>query len=72
MRADCETLVASARKTAKNQFIITIENKGGKSLKEKREGGFGISNMMMRARRKNAKFNLAPIAGGAILTIHLP
>jgi hypothetical protein len=28
--------------------------------------------MMMRARKINAKIDLAPIAGGAILTIDLP
>ena len=72
VRADCKTLVVSARKTAKNQFSITIENSGGKSFKGEREGGFGINNMMMRARKINAKIDLAPIAGGAILTIHLP
>ena len=72
VRADCKTLVVSARKTAKNQFSITIENSGGKSFKGEREGGFGINNMMTRARKINAKIDLAPIAGGAILTIHLP
>jgi hypothetical protein len=35
-------------------------------------GGFGSNNMIVRARRINAKIDLAPIAGGAILTIHLP
>jgi signal transduction histidine kinase len=44
----------------------------GKSFKGEREGGFGINNMMTRARKINAKIDLAPIAGGAILTIHLP
>ena len=72
VRADCKTLVVSARKTVKNQFSITIENSGGKSFKGEREGGFGINNMMTRARKINAKIDLAPIAGGAILTIHLP
>ena len=72
VRADCKTLVVSARKTAKNQYSITIENSGGKSFKGEREGGFGINNMMTRARKINAKIDLAPIAGGAILTIHLP
>ena len=72
VRADCKTLVVSARKTAENQFSITIENSGGKSFETKREGGFGINNMMMRARKINAKIDLAPISGGAILTIHLP
>ena len=72
VRADCKTLIVSARKTAKNQFSITIENSGGKSFKCEREGGFGINNMMTRARKINAKIDLAPIAGGAILTIHLP
>ena len=72
VRADCKTLVVSARKTAENQFSITIENSGGKSFKGKREGGFGINNIMTRARKINAKIDLAPIAGGAILTIHLP
>jgi signal transduction histidine kinase len=72
VRADCKTLIVSARKTAKNQFSITIENSGGKSFKGEREGGFGINNMMTRARKINAKIDLAPIAGGAILTIHLP
>ena len=72
VRADCKTLVVSARKTAKNQFSITIENSGGKSFEGEREGGFGINNMMTRARKINAKIDLAPIAGGAILTIHLP
>ncbi len=72
VRADCKTLVVSARKSAKNQFSITIENSGGKSFKGEREGGFGINNMMTRARKINAKIDLAPIAGGAILTIHLP
>ena len=72
VRADCKTLVVSARKTAKNHFSITIENSGGKSFKGEREGGFGINNMMTRARKINAKIDLAPIAGGAILTIHLP
>jgi len=72
VRADCKTLIVSARKTTKNQFSITIENSGGKSFKGEREGGFGINNMMTRARKINAKVDLAPIAGGAILTIHLP
>ena len=72
VRADCKTLIVSARKTAKNQFSITIENSGGKSFKGERDGGFGINNMMTRARKINAKIDLAPIAGGAILTIHLP
>ncbi|MDB2497881.1 hypothetical protein N9X90_01690 [Alphaproteobacteria bacterium] len=72
VRADCKTLIVSARKTAKNQFSITIENSGGKSFKGEREGGFGINNMMTRARKINAKIDLAPIAGGAVLTIHLP
>jgi len=72
VRADCKTLVVSATKTTENQFTITIENSGGKSFEGEREGGFGISNMMMRARKINAKIDLAPIAGGAILTIHLP
>jgi len=72
VRADCKTLVVSATKTTENQFTITIENSGGKSFEDEREGGFGISNMMMRARKINAKIDLAPIAGGAILTIHLP
>jgi len=72
MRANCKTLVVSARKTAENQFSITIENTGGKSFDGKREGGFGINNMMMRARKINAKIDLVPIAGGAILTIYLP
>ena len=72
VRADCKTLVVSATKTTENQFTITIENSGGKSFEGKREGGFGISNMMMRARKINAKIDLAPIAGGAILTIDLP
>ena len=72
VRADCKTLVVSARKTVKNQFSITIENSGGKSLKGEREGGFGINNMMMRARKINAQIDLVPIAGGAILTIYLP
>jgi signal transduction histidine kinase len=62
----------TSRKTAKNQFSITIENSGGKSFKGERKGGFGINNMMTRARKINAKIDLAPIAGGAILTIHLP
>ena len=72
VRAGCKTLVVSARKSAKNQYSITIENSGGKSFKGEREGGFGINNMMTRARKINAKIDLAPIAGGAILTIHLP
>ena len=72
MRANCKALVVSARKTAENQFSITIENTGGKSFDGKREGGFGINNMMMRARKINAKIDLVPIAGGAILTIYLP
>ena len=72
VRADCKTLVVSARKTTENQFSITIENSGGKSFEGEREGGFGINNMMTRARKINAKIDLAPIAGGAILTIHLP
>ena len=37
-----------------------------------REGGLGINNMVMRARKINAKIDLVPIAGIAILTIHLP
>jgi len=72
VRADCKTLVVSATKTTENQFTITIENSGGKSFEGEREGGFGISNMMMRARKINAKIDLVPIAGGAILTIDLP
>jgi signal transduction histidine kinase len=72
VRADCKILVVSATKTAKNQFIINIENTGGKSFEGKREGGFGINNMMTRARKINAKIDLVPIAGGAILTIYLP
>ena len=72
VRAGCKTLVVLAKKNAKNQFSITIENSGGKSFETKREGGFGINNMMMRARKINAKIDLAPISGGAILTIHLP
>lgn len=72
VRAGCKTLVVSARKSAKNQYSITIENSGGKSFKGEREGGFGINNMMTRARKINAKIDLVPIAGGAILTIHLP
>jgi signal transduction histidine kinase len=72
VRADCKTLVVSATKTTENQFTITIENSGGKSFEGERKGGFGISNMMMRARKINAKIDLAPIAGGAILTIDLP
>ena len=72
VRADCKTLVVSATKTTENQFTITIENSGGKSFEGEREGGFGISNMMMRARKINAKIDLAPIAGGAILTVDLP
>ena len=72
VRAGCKTLVVSARKSAKNQYSITIENSGGKSFKGEREGGFGINNMMTSARKINAKIDLAPIAGGAILTIHLP
>ena len=72
VRADCKTLVVSATKTTENQFTITIENSGGKSFEGEREGGFGISNMMMRARKINARIDLAPIAGGAILTVDLP
>ena len=72
VRADCKTLVVSATKTTENQFTITIENSGGKSFEDEREGGFGISNMMMRARKINARIDLAPIAGGAILTVDLP
>ena len=72
VRADCKTLVVSASKTAENQFNITIENTGGKSFEGNREGGFGINNMMMRARKINAKIDLTPISGGAIMTIHLP
>ena len=72
VRADCKTLVVSATKTTENQFTITIENSGGKIFEGKREGGFGINNMMMRARKINAKIDLAPIAGGAILTVDLP
>jgi len=72
VRADCKTLVVSATKTTENQFTITIENSCGKTFEGEREGGFGISNMMMRARKINARIDLAPIAGGAILTIHLP
>ena len=72
VRADCKILVVSATKTAKNQFIINIENTGGKSFEGKREGGFGINNMMTRAKKINAKIDLVPIAGGAILTIYLP
>ena len=72
VRAGCKTLVVSARKSAKNHYSITIENSGGKSFKGERDGGFGINNMMTRARKINAKIDLAPIAGGAILTIHLP
>ncbi len=72
VRADCKTLVVSATKTTENQFTITIENSCGKSFEGEREGGFGIRNMMMRARKINAIIDLAPIAGGAILTIHLP
>ena len=37
-----------------------------------REGGFSINNMVMRARKINAKIDLVPIAGTAILAIHLP
>ena len=69
-------MVVLARNSAKNQYSITIENSGGKSFgksfKGEREGGFGINNMITRARKINAKIDLAPIAGGAILTIHLP
>jgi signal transduction histidine kinase len=72
VRADCKTLVVSASKTAEHQFNITIENSGGKSFEGNHEGGFGINNMMNRARKINAKIDLAPIAGGAIMTIHLP
>ena len=72
VRADCKTLVVSATKTTENQFTITIENSCGKSFEGEREGGFGISNMMMRARKINAKIDLVPIADGAILTIDLP
>jgi len=72
VRADCKTLVVSARKTAENQFSITIKNTGGKSFEGKSEGGFGINNMTMRARKINAKIDLVPIAGGAMLTIYLP
>ena len=72
VRADCKTLVVSARKSAKNHYSITIENSGGKSFKGERDGGFGINNMMTRARKINAKIDLVPIADGAILTIDLP
>jgi len=72
VRADCKILVVSATKTAKNQFIIDIKNTGGKSFEGNREGGFGINNMMTRAKKINAKIDLVPIAGGAILTIYLP
>jgi len=72
VRPGCKTLVVLARNSAKNQYSITIENSGGKSFKGEREGGFGINNMITRARKINAKIDLAPIAGGAILTIHLP
>ena len=72
VRADCKTLVVSARKTAENQFSITIKNTGGKSFEGKSEGGFGINTMTMRARKINAKIDLVPIAGGAMLTIYLP
>ena len=72
VRADCKTLFVSARKTAENQFSITIKNTGGKSFEGKSEGGFGINNMTMRARKINAKIDLVPIAGGAMLTIYLP
>jgi signal transduction histidine kinase len=37
-----------------------------------RKGGFGINNIMMRAKKINAKVDIVPIAGGAILTINLP
>ena len=72
VRADCKILVVSATKTAKDQFIIDIKNTGGKSFEGNREGGFGINNMMTRAKKINAKIDLVPIAGGAILTIYLP
>ncbi|MDA8873179.1 hypothetical protein N9J12_05110 [Alphaproteobacteria bacterium] len=72
VRADCKILVVSATKTAKDQFSITIKNTGGKSFEGKSEGGFGINNMTMRARKINAKIDLVPIAGGAMLTIYLP
>jgi len=72
VRADCKILVVSATKTAKDQFIIDIKNTGGKSFEGNREGGFGINNMMTRAKKINAKLDLVPIAGGAILTIYLP
>ena len=49
-----------------------IFSRAFKSFEGKREGGFGINNMMMRARKINAKIDLVPIAGGAILTIYLP
>ncbi|MDA9013829.1 hypothetical protein N9J60_07265 [Alphaproteobacteria bacterium] len=72
VRADCKILVVSATKTAKDQFIIDIKNTGGKSFEGNREGGFGINNMMTRAKKINAKIDLVPIAGGAMLTIYLP
>ena len=72
VRADCKTLVVSATKTAKTTSSLPLKIAGGKSFEGEREGGFGINNMMTRARKINAKIDLAPIAGGAILTIHLP
>ena len=72
VRANCKTVVVSAKKTAKKKFSITIENSVRKSFEGKLEVGFGINNMIMRARKINAKIDLAPIADGVILTIHLP
>jgi signal transduction histidine kinase len=72
VRAECKTLVVSATKNSENQFSITIENSGGKMFEGQRNGGFGINNIKMRAKRINAKVDIVPIAGGAILTINLP
>ena len=72
VRANCKTLVVSATKTGETHFSITIKNSGGKIFEGEREGGFGINNMRMRARKINAKVNITPIAGGAILKIDLP
>ena len=72
VRAECKTLVISATKNSENQFSITIKNSGGKMFEGERKGGFGINNIMMRARKINTKVDIVPIAGGAILTINLP
>jgi len=70
-RAKSKKLSFRVIKNEKSQYVIEIENSGGRKFNLSKQG-YGIKNMIMRSERIGAHFEIHSKENGAIIQIKLP